>query len=259
MTIQSFSINRFSDTILLGRWSPVRRGIRARSLGLRTASPKRVLIVDRQPVVRYGVRAMLCRREGCKVCGEADTREGVLRAVRLLRPQVVILGNVPQPDIRTLLLEIRGELPGVEVLVLSATSSEELVRNAVTAGARGFVLTTDPGHQFLRAIKSLVRGRPYLSRKPAEDLANAVLTGALSQAPNVSAKVKELTPREAQILQLLVNAESNKRIADFLGIGVRTVETHRAKIMRKLGLHSVVELVRYAIVHGLATIREGPS
>jgi len=204
----------------------------------------RILLAENQGLVRSGLRALLRGRKDCDVCGEAATNEGVLQKVGLLKPDLVILGSLFPEDIGSLIRKIRDRLPAVEILVLGTGVTADFIRSALGAGARGYVLTCESNPEFLRAVKNLARGKPYVSQKATEGILTAL------QGTREGWMRSNLTAREREIAQYIVSAESNKQIASGLKISVRTVEAHRAKIMSKLGLHSIIELVRYAIANG---------
>ncbi len=203
-------------------------------------APLRILIADDHAVVRAGLRALLESREGWQVCAEAiDGRDAVEKATKL-KPDVAVL------DIGMLLLNgvdaarhIRKASPPTQILILTMHESDELVRQVIEAGARGYILKDDADRVLLAAVDALCQHKPYFSVPiaPATDSGND---------PSKSYRSR-LTPREREILQLLAEGKSNKEIASILGISVNTAEAHRANIMLKLDLHSLPELVLYAI------------
>lgn len=209
-----------------------------------------VILADNQEIVRGAVRELLKGRKDCQVCLEVNTSEALLRSLERQRPALVILGSQFPQEIGSLILEIRRRLPSVEILVLSTVDSKSQVRRAAGAGARGYVFSTDSKLEIVRAMKRLIRGQPYFSSRAAQYVLDSLQTSNVVEPADVRGK-RRLSSREEEVVQLLANAESNKRIADILKISVRTVETHRARIMNKLGLNSVLELVRYAIANGL--------
>jgi DNA-binding NarL/FixJ family response regulator len=184
-------------------------------------------------------------QKGWEVVGEAQTgREGVDLA-RRLRPDIVVL-DVSLPELNGLdaARQIRRESPQSEILVLTMHHSEELARDVLQAGARGYVLKSDADENLIAAVESLRRHKPFLTSKVTE----FVLDDYLRRA-DVSAEMPHsaVTPREREIIQLLAEGKTNKEVAAALGVSVKTIEAHRANVMRKLHLQSLSDLVRYAI------------
>src|SRR5262249_30650747 len=176
--------------------------------------------------------------------GEAVTGRQAIEKARQLRPDLVIM-DITMPEMNGLeaTRQIRRELPDAEILVLSVHDSEQLVREVLEAGARGYVLKSDAGRDLISAVEALCEQKTFFTAKVSE----MMLEGFL-RSGNVSEPLKDpLTPRERQIVQLLAEGKSNKEIADLLEISVKTVETHRSHILGKLNLHSMSDLVRYAV------------
>ncbi len=207
----------------------------------------RILVVDDHEVVRKGLRAVLEAQQGWEVCGEAvNGREGKIKA-KELKPDIVTL-DIGMPELNGLeaTRQILKAAPKTEVLVLTIHESEELIRSALEAGARGYVLKSDIARDLVSAVETLLQHRPFLSsRASAMVLHDSLQKGSRHDAEGASRY--PLTPREREIVQLLAEGKSNKEVAAILGITPKTAETHRANIMHKLGLHSLAELVRYAI------------
>jgi DNA-binding NarL/FixJ family response regulator len=213
----------------------------------------RILLADDHEVVRRGLSALLATRPDWQVCAEAQNgREAVALAVRH-RPNLAIL-DLSMPELNGLeaTRQIRKEVPETEVLVFSMYESEQFVRDLLAAGARGYVLKSDVAAQLLTAVETVARHKPFFTSEVAERVLEGFLKlGELSSDDGSSAGI--LTPREREIVQLLAEARSNKEVSTILGISVKTVETHRASIMRKLGISSIVDLVHYAIRNNLVT------
>jgi DNA-binding NarL/FixJ family response regulator len=211
----------------------------------------RILVVDDHAVVRRGVRALLEGHPGWKVCGEAGTgREAVEQAGRL-KPDIVVLDlSLPELNGLEATRQILRESPRTEVLVLTMHHSEELAQQVLQAGARGYVLKSDAGESLISAVETLVRREPFLTPKLTELVLDRYVRGAGGMAGDAAAGGK-LTPREREIVLLVAEGRSSRNIATALGISVKTVETHRTNVMRKLRLRSVSELVRYAVRNGL--------
>jgi len=204
--------------------------------------PIRIIIADDHNVVRRGLKAILHEKPGWTVCAEAaDGREAVECAKRL-KPDVVIL-DVAMPLLNGVeaARQIRKVSPKTEVLILSAHSSERLASEVLHAGARGYLVKDDADEELIAAVDALRRHKPYFSSR----LGEAVTRHENRLAGRKSRRV--LTPREREVMQLVAEGKTNKEVADMLGMSVKTAETHRANIMLKLDLHSVTELVHYAI------------
>jgi len=210
----------------------------------KSARPIRVLVADDHEFVRRGLRALLAAKpEEFEICGEASCgREGVKKA-KQLQPDVVVL-DVSMPGLNGLETTrlILREVPRAEVLILTMHESEQLMEEVLTAGARGYLLKSDASRDLLLAIESLHRRRPFFTTK----IAQKVLEGFLKDSARGRCK-SPLTPAERRVVQLLAEGKSNKEVANLQDITVKTAETHRANIMRKLGLRSVCELVHYAV------------
>jgi len=196
-------------------------------------------------MVRKGLRTVLESRDGWVVCGEAaDGREAVQKAQEL-QPDIVVL-DLAMPELNGLeaTRQITGTVRRAQVLILTMHESEQLMHEVLAAGARGYVLKSDAGNVMHAAIESLCKGKPYFTSKVSEVLLKSFLDPALSKHESGRGG---LTPREREIVQLLAEGKSSKEVAAVLGISVKTAETHRTNLMRKLGVHSVSEIVRYAI------------
>jgi len=206
-----------------------------------------ILIADDHEVVRRGLRLLLESQPGWEVCDEAvDGREAVAKALKL-KPDVAIL-DMSMPELNGLetTRQILKGLPKTEVLMLTMYDTEEMAREVVEAGARGYVLKSDASQELITAVASLARHKPYFTTRVAQ----MVVDGFLGRAtvPNRGGLPgMRLTAREREIVQLVAEGKSSKEVATALGISVKTAETHRTNLMRKLDLHSTSELVRYAI------------
>lgn len=201
-----------------------------------------ILIADSQEIVRIGVRALVNTRPDMTVIGEAADGEEAIQKIVELRPDIYVIDlAMPKIDGLEVIRRINQiRVPSVPV-VLSPQQSEALARAAITAGAKGFVLKSDPARDLLTAIEAVRQQRLFLT----SSLASMVLM-QLCERPDRDRGTR-LTPRELEALRLLAEGMSNKEIASTLKLSIRTVETHRAHIMAKLGLHSIGELVHYAI------------
>jgi DNA-binding NarL/FixJ family response regulator len=202
-----------------------------------------ILIADDHPVVRRGIRALLEPNRGWKIVAEVrDGREAVRRA-RELKPHLAIL-DISMPLLNGLesARQIARYSPGTHVLILSMYDSEELVQKAVAYGAQGFVRKSEAEEELVAAISALLSDKLFFP-----STASAALRRRRDGNPRTSQS--RLSLREIELFQLIAEGNSNKEAASILGISHRTVENHRARIMHKLGLHSLSELVRYAVRH----------
>jgi DNA-binding NarL/FixJ family response regulator len=205
--------------------------------------PVRVLIADDHEIVRRGVRTVLEGQAGWIVCGEASTgREAVAKALDL-RPDIVIL-DISMPELNGLeaTRQIRRAVPA-KILILTVHESDQLVSDLLDAGAHGYVLKADAGRMLIQAIRALLRNQEFLTER-----VQAVATRpARPRRAAAGRRAPRLSPREREVLQLLAEGKSNKEIGVVLGMTTKTAETHRAHILAKLNIHSMSELVRYAI------------
>jgi DNA-binding NarL/FixJ family response regulator len=209
--------------------------------------PCRILVADDHAVVRAGLRTLLESRAGWQVCAEAaNGREAVEMAGRL-KPDVAVL-DISMPLLNGIeaTRQLRKLSPETEVLILTMHDSDEMVQQVVEAGGRGYILKDDADRNLIAGVDAMRRHKPYFSSRLARSFAPMGLRGGEPGVPTRRSKGR-LTQREREIVQLLAEGKSNKEVAGVLGISVRTAETHRANIMLKLDLHSVVDLVRYAV------------
>ena len=207
----------------------------------------RILVADDHEVVRRGLRSLLESKPGWTVCGEASNGREAVDRTNELGPDVVVM-DLAMPELNGIeaTRRIHDEAPRTSVLILSAKDSEMLVQEALAAGARGFALKSDAGQELLGAVESLSQGRPFFSARVGEFVVQGYANGTGARGEPMSAR-SSLTARERQVLQLLAEGKSNKQVAASLNIGVKTAESHRGNLMRKLHAQSLSELVRYAI------------
>lgn len=207
----------------------------------------RILIADDHDIVRRGLCDLLEEHPGFEVCAEAaDGWEAVERATQT-RPDVAVL-DYTMPGINGLeaTRRIRAMLPDTEVLIFTMHDSEAVVREVLAVGARGYVLKSDAARYIIAAVEELAQHKPFFTGQISEALLRAYL-GADAYDLTIGTAASALTSREREVVELLAEGRSNKAIASILQISVKTVETHRAAIMRRLGLESFADLVRYAI------------
>jgi DNA-binding NarL/FixJ family response regulator len=210
-------------------------------------SPLRIVVVDDHSVVRRGVRALLESQPGWEVLAEATTGREAVDIVKRLQPDVVVMDlSLPELNGLDATRQILKDSPRTEVLVLTMHHSEELVRDVLQAGARGYVLKSDADASLISAVDSLRRHKPFLTANVTEFVLDDYLRRAEDQDP-AALPHSGVTSREREIIQLLAEGKSNKEAASVLGVSVKTVEAHRANLMRKLHLRSLSDLVRYAV------------
>jgi DNA-binding NarL/FixJ family response regulator len=215
-------------------------------------TPIRILVADDHEVVRHGIRRMIEGQPGWEICAEAADGRQAVEAAERTRPDVAIL-DIGMPELNGLdaARQILKASPRTEVLILTMHQSEQLVREVVSAGARGYVLKSDAGRTLVAAIEALRSRKPFLTSRVSEIVLEAYRDRS-REAAAAPAPPRILTAREREVVQLLAEGCSNKDVARRLGISIKTAETHRSNIMRKLDLHSVTELVRYAIRNNIA-------
>lgn len=212
----------------------------------------RIVIADDHEVARRGVRALLEGHHGWEVCGEAaDGREAV-NMVSRLRPDLALL-DIGMPGLNGLdaTRQILAALPETRVLILTMHDSEQVVREVLAAGAVGFLLKSDAGRDLVAAVEALQFGRTFFTSKVAQ----LVLEGYLHPGEQDDMAFRSvLTPREREVIQLLAEGKTTKEVATTLNLSVKTAETHRTNLMRKLDLHSVVDLTLYAVRNGIVHV-----
>jgi DNA-binding NarL/FixJ family response regulator len=219
-----------------------------------TSKKLRILLADDHELVRRGIRELLRARRGWRVVAEAaNGREAVERAAKL-RPDLAVLDiGMPALDGVEATRQIRAASSNTRVLILTMHESEQMVRRVLEAGARGYVLKSDVAAHLVKAVTAVAHGKVFLTPKVSEIILSGFLGSEKTEDSEQSSSCL-LTPRELEVTQLLADGKANKEIASELGISVRTVEAHRAKAMSKLGLHSIAELVRYALRKGMSSI-----
>ena len=207
----------------------------------------RILVADDHDIIRRGLRALLSSKPGWVVCAEAATGREAVTMAEQHKPDVVVM-DISMPDLNGLeaARKIRKQLPKTEVVILSLHYSDQLVREIVDAGARAYIMKSDADRDLLIAIEALANHRSFFTSRAAEMLIDGFCRQSTVTEPRLLMR-NRLTSREREIVQLLAEGRSSKEVAVTLGISVKTAETHRANIMRKLELHSVSELVRYAV------------
>jgi two-component system response regulator NreC len=208
----------------------------------------RVLIADDHGVLRAGLRALLNAEPDLEVVGEAADGDEAMQLARTLQPDVVLM-DIHMPGCGGIEATRRLKVlhPDVLVLILTVHEERSLLQEAIRAGAAGYIIKRAVESELINAVHAVSRGDLYVH--PA--MTRALLDGKTAPRIDDDLVVEELTPREIEVLRLIAQGHTNRQIADILTISVRTVESHRANLMVKLNLHSRVELVRYAMEHGL--------
>lgn len=212
----------------------------------------RLLLVDDHPVVRRGMRSCLEGIRHVTVVDEAvDGKEAVTK-VREQSPDIVLM-DIDMPNMNGLEATslIRKEFPKTRVLILSVHSNKDYVLQIIRSGAQGYVLKDASPADLVRAIESVDNGEPFFSPDVSQIVLNQYLEEAGSDGSENSVK---LTTRERQVLSMIAEGQSNKEMANHLGVGVRTIETHRERVMNKLNIHSVAGLTKYAITNGIVKL-----
>jgi DNA-binding NarL/FixJ family response regulator len=204
----------------------------------------RILLADDHNVVRRGLRGTLEEYDGWNVCGEASNGREAVKLALELKPDIVVL-DLTMPELNGIeaTRQIKKSLPHTEILIFTMHETEEMILRAFEAGASGFLLKSDDELELVEAIKVISQHKRFFTTVASE----ALLDNLLSPSTRDSV----LTDREREVVQLLAEGKANKEVAAALGISVKTVETHRATIMRKLEIDSIADLVRYAIRNGL--------
>jgi DNA-binding NarL/FixJ family response regulator len=217
----------------------------------------RILIADDHEVARRGIRSLLESRPGWEVCAEAkDGRDAVDLAAKT-KPDLVLL-DIGMPNLNGLeaARQILATNPNVAILILTMHDSDHVIREVLRAGARGFLLKSDAGRDLVAAVDALQSQRTFFTTRVSQ----MVLDGFLSrdgQQPEVEETClnsEVLTSREREVIQLLAEGRTSKEVAVTLNLSVKTAETHRTNLMRKLGLHSVADLTRYAVRNGIVQV-----
>ena len=211
---------------------------------MKTASA-RILIADDHELIRKGLAATLAEVPGWTVVAQAENGRQAVELAQSTHPDIVIL-DMTMPELNGLeaTRQILAARSGARVLILTAHESEQLVREVLNAGAQGYVLKSDAGRALVSAVEALLDGRPFFTSKVARIVLDGFLRSQDGAAPDPT---QSLSPREREIVQLLAEGKSNKEVARALGITVKTAETHRGNIMRKMQFASLSDLIRYAI------------
>ena len=207
----------------------------------------RILIADDHDLVRRGIRDLLQSYPFWSICAEAKTGRDAVAKSEALKPDIAIL-DISMPDLNGLeaTRKIRIVSPRTEVLILTMHNSDHLTREILDTGARGYILKSDSARDLAIAIETLAKHKPFFTSNATEVILKGFKRGgSIAEGPELIRD--QLTPREREIIQLLAEGSTSKEVATALSIKVKTAETHRSNIMRKLEIHTTSELVRYAI------------
>jgi DNA-binding NarL/FixJ family response regulator len=210
-------------------------------------SALRFLLADDHEVVRQGLRSMLEAEDGCQVVGEAADGRAVVSMAKELNPDIVIL-DISMPALNGLeaMRQILKSRPETKVLIMTMHDSDILITEVLNAGACGYILKSDAGRDLVAAVESLRCNKTYFTSRVSQLLLDGFLRGTGGAKVRDPGSVK-LSPRQSEIVQLLAEGKTCKEVAVTLGMSVKTAETHRANIMRRLDCHSVSGIVRYAV------------
>ncbi len=212
-----------------------------------------VFLADDHAVVRDGLRFLLEAEHDIKVVGDAANGRDAVRRVAQLCPDVVVM-DIAMPELNGIeaAREIGQVCPSAQVIILSMHSTTEHVFRALQAGARGYLLKESAGIEVVNAVRAVHADHRYLSQKISDGLVDDYMRQR--QAAEAKSPLARLSPREREVLQLVVEGKSSAEIADILSLSLKTVETYRSRLMRKLGISDLPGLVKFAIQHGLTPL-----
>ena len=216
----------------------------------------RILLADDHEIVRRGLCSLLLKHEGWEVCGEASDGRQAIEMAKQLKPDVVIL-DIGMPNLNG--LDTTRQLlqydPHFKIVVLTITDADQVIREALDAGARGFVLKSDASRDLVSAVEALQSKRMFFTPRVNDLVLRGFLDKGHAASRNEPPDLPVLTAREREVTQLLAEGKSSKEVASLLNLSTKTVETHRSNIMRKLSLHSIRDLVVYAIKNNIIQIQ----
>ena len=219
----------------------------------------RILIADDHEVARRGIRSVLETHPGWEVCAEAKDGRDAVELAAATKPDLVLL-DIGMPNLNGLeaARQILATSPNIAILILTMHDSDHVIREVLRAGARGFLLKSDAGRDLVAAVDALQSQRTFFTTR----VSKMVLDGFLNREKETSDFADDLdhgggellTSREREVIQLLAEGRTSKEVAVTLNLSVKTAETHRTNLMRKLGLHSVADLTRYAVRNGIVQL-----
>jgi DNA-binding NarL/FixJ family response regulator len=212
----------------------------------------KIVIAEDHTILREGLRALLSSQDDLDVVGEAEDGREAIRQVEELAPDLILMDlSMPKMNGVEAIREIRRRVPETKILALTVHKAEEFIVEVLQAGADGYIPKDASSNELMMAIKSVLMGKRYLSPSVSKDVIEGYLESRRAFASSTTWET--LTKREREILKLIAEGHKNKEIADFLCISVKTVEKHRANLMKKLDLHSAAALTAYAMERGLVT------
>jgi DNA-binding NarL/FixJ family response regulator len=219
------------------------------------AEQKNVIIIDDHPLFREGLKTIISRDDRFKVVGEAGSGHDGFDMVKRLKPDLVVIDiSLPDQSGIQLARDLRELLSEIKILIVSMHSKIDYIAEAFQAGATGYVVKESASERLLQGLKSVAKGDYYLDSSVSHAVVENLMKSPLKAAKITDADYATLTPREQEVMRLLAEGLSSKAVAEKLFISPKTVENHRANIMNKLGLHSTIELVRYAAKLGLIDV-----
>lgn len=219
------------------------------------AEQKSIIIIDDHPLFREGLKTIISRDDRFKVVGEAGSGHEGLKMVERLKPDLVVVDiSLPDQSGIQLTRDLRELLSETKILIVSMHSKIDYIAEAFQAGATGYVVKESASERLLQGLKSVAKGDYYLDSSVSHAVVENLMKSPLKAAKITDADYATLTPREQEVMRLLAEGLSSKSVAEKLFISPKTVENHRANIMNKLGLHSTIELVRYAAKLGLIDV-----
>lgn len=218
----------------------------------------RILIADDHEVARRGIRSLLESHPGWEVCAEAKDGRGAVEMAAETRPDLILL-DIGMPNLNGLeaARQILARTPNVPILILTMHDSDNVIREVLRAGARGFLLKSDAGRDLVAAVDALHSQRTFFTTRVSQMVLNGFLNherNGTEMDNDVDVSGDVLTSREREVIQLLAEGRTSKEVAVTLNLSVKTAETHRTNLMRKLGLHSVADLTRYAVRNGIVQV-----
>ena len=215
----------------------------------------RILIADDHDVARGGIRALLENHPGWQVCGEAKDGRETVELVAQTKPDLILL-DIGMPNLNGLeaTRQILAAAPDALILILTMHDTDQLVREVLRAGARGFLFKSDAGRDLITAVEALQQGRTFFTTRVSQLVLNGFLDRDQPREESPERNFELLTSREREVIQLLAEGKTSKEVAVALNLSVKTAETHRTNLMRKLDLHSVADLTRYAVRNGIVQV-----
>jgi DNA-binding NarL/FixJ family response regulator len=216
-----------------------------------------ILVADDHPIFRFGLCSLLKSHEGWEVCGESADGRDTVKKCRQLKPDLLIL-DICMPELNGLdaARQILKHNPNQVILVLTAVDSEQVVRDCLEAGVRGWVFKSDETDDLTSAVEALQRGKTTFSSR----VSDLILDGyKRHRVAPIASSVAKLSAREREVVQLVCEGKASKEIATILVVSLATAETHRSNILRKLGLHSIAELVLYAVRNEIVHVHFAPA